>query len=108
MALPAARLALDEFLAWEHPGHAPRVLSWRGVLEGRRPAQPRHGRRQPHAYLLIDPDTRDAQAFRCNAAGEWVVHDMTDAPALQLPCIGVEVVMADVFDGVASDAAAAG
>jgi hypothetical protein len=33
---------------------------------------------------------------------------MTDAPVLQLPCIGVEVAMADVFDGVASDAAAAG
>lgn len=57
-------------------------------------------------YLLIDPDTRDVQAFRCNAAGEWVLHDMTDAPALQLPCIGVEVAMADVFDGVTPDDAA--
>lgn len=33
---------------------------------------------------------------------------MTDAPVLQLPGIGAEMVMADVFGGVARDAVAAG
>jgi len=51
-------------------------------------------------YLLVDPETREAQAFRRNAAGEWVLHDMTDDTVLRLPCIEVEVAMEDVFDGV--------
>lgn len=51
-------------------------------------------------YLLIDPETREAQAFRRNAAGEWVLHDMTDAAVLCLPCIEAECAMEDVFDGV--------
>jgi Uma2 family endonuclease len=51
-------------------------------------------------YLLIDPDTRDVQAFRRNASGEWVLHDMSDAPVLHLASIEADVAMADVFDGV--------
>lgn len=51
-------------------------------------------------YLLIDPDTRDVQSFRRNAADEWVLHDMTDEALLQLPCIEAELAMTDLFDGV--------
>jgi Uma2 family endonuclease len=51
-------------------------------------------------YLLIDPDSRDVQAFRRTADGQWVLHDMTDAEMLVLPCIDVELPMAEVFDGV--------
>jgi Uma2 family endonuclease len=51
-------------------------------------------------YVLIDPDTRDVQAFRRNAADEWVLHDMTDTEALVLPCIDARVPLAEVFDGV--------
>ncbi len=51
-------------------------------------------------YVLIDPDTRDVQGFRRNAADEWVLHDMADAGKLQLPCIEAEVAFDDVFDGV--------
>lgn len=58
--------------------------------------------------FLLRPRRPLRVAFRRNAAGEWVLRDMTDAALLQLPCIGVEVAMADVFDGVAPDAAGAG
>jgi Uma2 family endonuclease len=51
-------------------------------------------------YVLIDPDTRDVQAFRRNTADEWVLHDMTDTDALVLPCIDATVPMAEVFDGI--------
>lgn len=51
-------------------------------------------------YVLIDPDTRNVQAFRRNAADEWVLHDMTDTAELALPCIDTSVPMADLFDGV--------
>ena len=51
-------------------------------------------------YVLVDPDTRRIEAFRRNAAGEWVLHDMSDEPALVLPCIEASVPMAEVFDGI--------
>lgn len=51
-------------------------------------------------YLLIDPDTRDVQAFRRNPAGEWVLHDMTDAAVLHLASIAADVAMTEVFEGV--------
>jgi Uma2 family endonuclease len=51
-------------------------------------------------YVLVDPDTRRIEAFRRNAAGEWVLHDMSDGSALVLPCIEASVPMAEVFEGV--------
>ena len=51
-------------------------------------------------YLLVDPETRDVQAFHRNAADEWVLHDMTDGPLVRLPCIDAEIPLADLFDGV--------
>ncbi len=51
-------------------------------------------------YLLIDPDSLDVQAFRRTADGQWMLHDMTDAPVLALACIDVEVPMMELFDGV--------
>ena len=51
-------------------------------------------------YVLVDPDTRRVEAFRRNAAGEWVLHDMSEGPALALPCIDASVPMTEVFDGV--------
>jgi len=56
-------------------------------------------------YVLIDPETRRIEAFRRNAAGEWVLHDMSDEPAMLLPCIEASVLMTEVFDGVDSAAA---
>ena len=51
-------------------------------------------------YVLVDPDTRRVEAFRRNIAGEWVLDDMSEGPALVLPCIEASVPMAEVFDGV--------
>ena len=51
-------------------------------------------------YVLVDPDTRRVEAFRRNAAAEWVLHDMSDGPALVLPCIEASVPMSEVFDGI--------
>ena len=51
-------------------------------------------------YVLVDPDTRRVEAFRRNAACEWVLHDMSDGPALVLPCIEASVPMSEVFDGI--------
>jgi Uma2 family endonuclease len=58
-------------------------------------------------YVLVDPETRRIEAFRRNAAGEWVLHDMSDGPALVLPCIDASVPMAEVFEGVDPPAAEA-
>jgi Uma2 family endonuclease len=51
-------------------------------------------------YLLVDPDTRRVESFRLGAEGQWVFHDMSDDSQLQLPSIGVEVELAEVFDGI--------
>ena len=51
-------------------------------------------------YVLVDPDTRRVEAFRRNAAGEWVLHDMSDGPALVLPCIEASVPISEVFDSI--------
>jgi Uma2 family endonuclease len=51
-------------------------------------------------YLLVDPDTRDVQAFRRNANDEWVLADMTDAETLDIPCLQIRIPMAEVFAGV--------
>lgn len=51
-------------------------------------------------YLLVDPDTRDVQAFRRNDNNEWVLHDLSEAAELDLPCLAARFPMAEVFDGV--------
>ena len=56
-------------------------------------------------YVLVDPDTRRVEAFRRNAEGQWVLHDMSDAPVFEVASIGCSVPMDQVFDGVDPSAA---
>ena len=51
-------------------------------------------------YALVDPDTRRIEVFRIGADGLWVLHDMSERPALALASVGCEIALADVFDGV--------
>jgi Uma2 family endonuclease len=51
-------------------------------------------------YLLVDPDSRRVESFRLGTEGQWVFHDMSDGSHLQLPSLGVEVALAEVFDGI--------
>ncbi len=51
-------------------------------------------------YILVDPETRAVEAFRRNAEDQWVLHDMTDGPALEAPSIACSVPMSEVFDGL--------
>jgi Uma2 family endonuclease len=51
-------------------------------------------------YILVDPDTRRVEAFRRDAAGQWVIHDMSEGPAMEAASIGCSIAMAAVFDGV--------
>lgn len=57
-------------------------------------------------YVLIDPDIRSAEAFRLNAEGLFVLHDMTTAETLELASVGCRIAMADVFEGVEADSQA--
>lgn len=51
-------------------------------------------------YIVVDPDTRRVEGFRRDAQGQWVLHDMSDGPALEAASIGATVPLAEVFDGV--------
>ena len=51
-------------------------------------------------YVLIDPETRRVEAFRRGSDDLWVLHDMSETAVLQLPALGVEIALAEVFDGV--------
>ena len=51
-------------------------------------------------YILVDPDARRVEGFRRNEQDLWVLHDMTEGPALEAASIGCTVPMAQVFDGV--------
>ena len=51
-------------------------------------------------YALVDPDTRRIEVFRIGADGLWVLHDMSERPTLTLASVGLEMAMADVFEGV--------
>ncbi len=53
-------------------------------------------------YVLVDPDSRCVQAFRRNAEDQWVFHDMSQDEALSVPCLGLSVPLAQVFDGLDS------
>jgi Uma2 family endonuclease len=50
--------------------------------------------------VLVDPDTRDVQAFRRSDSDQWVLHDITEDAVLRLPCTEAEVAMVDAFGGV--------
>jgi Uma2 family endonuclease len=51
-------------------------------------------------YVLIDPDTKRVEAFRLGADGLWIFHDMSEAPAMDLPSLAAHISLADVFAGV--------
>jgi Uma2 family endonuclease len=51
-------------------------------------------------YVLVDPDTRRVEAFRRNAQGEWVLHDMSDGDTLHVASLDVSVPLAEVFAGI--------
>nr|WP_315185832.1 Uma2 family endonuclease [uncultured Albidiferax sp.] len=51
-------------------------------------------------YLLIDPVERSVELFRRNAQGLFELHDMTAASHLVLASVGLEMPIADVFEGV--------
>ena len=51
-------------------------------------------------YVLIDPELRSVEAFRINAEGLWVLHDMSEAASLAVPAIDATIAMAEVFAGV--------
>ena len=51
-------------------------------------------------YILVDPDTRRVEGFRRGADGLWVLHDMSEAPAMEAASVGCTVPLAEVFDGI--------
>jgi Uma2 family endonuclease len=51
-------------------------------------------------YVLIDPDDRRVEAFRRNAAGQWVYDDMSQGAELRLDSVDAAVSLAEVFEGV--------
>ena len=59
-------------------------------------------------YLLIDPDTRRVEAYRRNERGTFELHDQTGRAQLQLTSVDLLMPTAEVFDGVADEAADAG
>jgi Uma2 family endonuclease len=56
-------------------------------------------------YVLVDPDTRRIESFRCATDGGWTFHDMSDGAVLALPVIDCSVSLDDVFRGVDASAA---
>lgn len=54
--------------------------------------------------ILVDPDARRVEALRRNVEDRWVFHDLSDADAMVAPCLGLEVPLAQVFDGIESPA----
>ena len=55
-------------------------------------------------YLLVDPDTRQVEVFRRNAAGNFELFDQTGTAELVLDSIGLRLAMAEVFDGIEASA----
>lgn len=51
-------------------------------------------------YVLINPETRRVESFVRDGAGNFVFHDWSDAPALRLESIGLEVDIAALFAGL--------
>lgn len=57
-----------------------------------------------HEYVLIDPDTRRVEVFRCGAEGRWTLFDMSDGADLALVSVDARIPLADVFQGMDSGA----
>jgi Uma2 family endonuclease len=51
-------------------------------------------------YILVDPETRRIEAFRRGPDNLWVLHDMSEAVAMEAASIGARVALADIFDGI--------
>jgi Uma2 family endonuclease len=51
-------------------------------------------------YILVDPDTRRVEAFRINEQGQWVLHDMSESPTLEVAALNLGMAMAEVFAGI--------
>ena len=51
-------------------------------------------------YLLIDPDTRRAEAFRRTPDGQWLFFDMSSEEHLVVVSIDCRVPLAEVFRGI--------
>lgn len=68
-----------------------------------------HYRRLPslREYVLVDPDTLRIDLFRPGTEG-WVLHDMSDGPALQLASLSCELPLAEVFAGVVAPGSSQG
>lgn len=56
-------------------------------------------------YVLIEPAKREVEVFTLGDAGTWMLRDQTGADALRLGSIDCLLPMAEVFEGVESDAA---
>jgi Uma2 family endonuclease len=59
-------------------------------------------RRMPalQEYIVVDPDTRRIEGFRRGADNLWVLHDMSDGPALEAASLGLSIPLVDVFAGI--------
>ena len=51
-------------------------------------------------YVLIDPDTRRVEVFRRNERLNFELHDQTGHAELVLESVGLQLPMAELFDGV--------
>lgn len=51
-------------------------------------------------YLLVDPETRRVEGFQRKPSGEWVFVDMSEGGPLASQSLGLEIPLAQVFDGV--------
>ena len=57
-------------------------------------------------YLLIEPDRLDADLFRKNEAGLWVMHPAGEGDTIELSSVGLRLPLADLYADV--DLGAAG
>ena len=51
-------------------------------------------------YLLIDPASRRVEVYRRNERQVFELHDQTGLPQLQLACVGLDLAMDELFEGV--------
>ena len=57
-------------------------------------------------YAVIDIDTRRVELFRRSTDGHWVLHDFTEADAVEFASVKASVPLAEVFEDVESGVAA--
>lgn len=55
-------------------------------------------------YVLIEPDTRRIEVFRRNERQNFELHDQTGHTDLVLESVGLQLPMAELFDGVEPEA----